>query len=335
MSNKKNFANVFGIKHFDYDNFLLLEQSPVQRNHKKRAGEKKTADKLSKLIPQHTMIATAELTCDAFDPVTGKQWYKGQVFLIDAHTRREFWRKNLSDFLPDKLTSQHYKVDTIEAVRDLYYTFDSVASSEKSSDLAYGACRYLNMPLKNINLYQVTGLTWAAHYYNERQFPKTGGYDGNGLIVIYGEFKKEVKFLDSFAWETKKIDKFPHPLKTASLLFLKKHDDDIARSIIKRVYTDQYREKDDKKREDGVTELLNWVKCYGKHKDASFAANYDSIPVLTDGFLYWLNQAYLEATEDKERLYKKGSSIGMVEKYAKPVTINEFAQLDEEFSVEV
>ena len=111
---------------------------------------------------------------------------------------------------------------------------------------------------------------------------------------------------------------------------MKKHDDDIARSIIKRVYTDQYREKDDVGREDGVTELLNWVK----HKDSSFAANYETIPVLTDGFLYWLNQAYQE-TQGKERLYKKGSSIGMVEKYAKPVTINEFAQLDEEFSVEV
>ena len=163
MSNKKNFANVFGIRPYDYDGFLLLEQSPVQRNHKKRAGEKKVFEKLNRLLPQHTMIATAELTCDAFDPVTGKQWYKGQVFLIDAHTRREFWKQGLSDFVPENLTSQHYKVDSIEAVRDLYYTFDNSASAEKSSDLAYGACRYLNMPLKNTNLYQVTGLTWAAH----------------------------------------------------------------------------------------------------------------------------------------------------------------------------
>jgi len=315
MSNKKNFANVFGIRIYDYDGFLLLEQSPVQRNHKKRAGEKKVFDKLNKLLPQHTMIATTELTCDAWDPVTGKQWYKGQVFLIDAHTRREFWKQGLSDFVPENLTSQHYKVDSIEAVRDLYYTFDNSASAEKSSDLAYGACRYLNMILKNTNLYQVTGLTWAAHYYNEKQFPKTGGYDGNGLTVIYGEFKKEVLFLDSFSWETKKIDKFPHPLKTASLLFLKKHDDDVARSIVQRVYTNKFSLPDAEDREDGVTELLNWIK----HKDASFAANYDTIPVLTDGFLYWLNQAYLEQTGDKERLYKKGNSIGMVDKYAKMI----------------
>ena len=58
MSNKKNFANVFGMRIYDYDGFLLLEQSPVQRNHKKRAGEKKVFDKLNKLLPQHTMIAT-------------------------------------------------------------------------------------------------------------------------------------------------------------------------------------------------------------------------------------------------------------------------------------
>jgi len=329
MSNKKNFANVLGIRPYDYDGFLLLEQSPVQRNHKKRAGEKKVFDKLSKLLPQHTMIATAELTCDAWDPVTGKQWYKGQVFLIDAHTRREFWKQGLSDFVPENLISQHYKVDSIEGVRDLYYTFDNSASAEKSSDLAYGACRYLNMSLKNTNLYQVTGLTWAAHYYNEKQFPKTGGYDGNGLIVIYGEFKKEILFLDSFAWETKKIDKFPHPLKTASLLFLKKHDNDIARSIVQRVYTNKFNLPDAENREDGVTELLNWVK----HKDASFAANYDTIPVLTDGFLYWLNQAYLEQTGKKERLYKKGSSIGTVDKYVKIVEVNDYQVIDEVFNI--
>lgn len=329
MSNKKNFANLFGIRSYDYDGFLLLEQSPVQRNHKKRAKEKKVFDKLSKLLPQHTMIATAELTCDALDPVTGKQWYKGQVFLIDAHTRREFWKNDDSDFLPEKLISQHYKVDSIEAVRDLYYTFDNSASAEKSSDLAYGACRYLDMPLKNINLYQVTGLTWAAHYYDQKQFPKTGGYDGNGLIVIYREFKKEVLFLDSFAWASKnKIEKFPHPLKTASLLFLKRHDNDVARSIVKRIYTNKFSLPDDEGREDAVTECLNWIK----NKDAKFAANYDSIPVLTDGFLYWLHQAYLEQTEDKERLYKKGNSIGIVAKYAKIVQVNEYQVIDEVFN---
>ena len=130
MSNQKNFANVFGIRSYDYYGFLELEQSPVQRNHKKRAQEKKVFDKLTNLLPQHTMIATAELICDAWDPVTGRQWHKGDEFLIDAHTRREFWKNGDSDFVPENLTSQHYKVDSIEAVRDLYYTFDNSASDE-------------------------------------------------------------------------------------------------------------------------------------------------------------------------------------------------------------
>ena len=315
MTNKKNFANVFSIRPFDYDGFLLLEKCPVQRNHKKRATKKETYSKLNKLVPQHTMIATAELTCDAFDPTTGKQWYKGQVFLIDAHTRREFWRLGLSDFLPEKLTSQHYKVNSIEQVRDLYYTFDSGTSVEKSSDLAYGACRYLNIELGNIKLYQVTGLTWAAHYYNKDQFPRGGGYDGNGLIVIYGEFKKEILFLDSFAWENNrnKIDKFPAPLETASLLFLKKYDDDIARSIVKRIYQNNFSLPDDEGREDAVTECLNWLK----NKNVNFATNFESIPILTNGFLYWLHQAYLEESKGKERLKRRGTSTGMIDKYVK------------------
>ena len=312
MINKKNFDNVFGIQIFDYDTYLTLANCPVQRNHKKRAKEKKTFHKLNCLLPQHTAIATAQLTQDAVDPSTGKKWYKNQSFVVDSHTRREFWQLGLSDAVPEKLTSQHYMVDDIGAVRDLYYSFDNSTSSEKSSDLAYGACRYLNIEIKNINLFQVTGLTWGAHYYDSSQFRKTGGYDGNGLIVIYQEFKDQILFLDSFAWSNK-IDKFPHPLKTASLLFLKKLDNDIARSIVQRVYTNKFTAPDDKERGDGVTELLNWVK----NKNSKFESNYISIPQLTEGFLYWLHQAYLEESQGKERVHKKGSSIGLIEKYAK------------------
>ena len=71
-------------------------------------------------------------------------------------------------------------------------------------------------------------------------------------------------------------------------------------------------------------------KINGYHSTPS--ANYNTIPVLTDGFLYWLNQAYLEQTEDKERLYKKGNSIGMVDKYAKVVKSNVYQVIDEVFN---
>ena len=64
---------------------------------------------------------------------------------------------------------------------------------------------------------------------------------------------------------------------------------------------------------DAVTHILEWLK----DKNAEFAANFKTIPVLTEKFLYWLNQAYLEDTTGKERLEKKGVSTDVLDKYVR------------------
>jgi len=311
MKQKKDLTTQYRVVEMSYDKFKSLPDCPVQRNHKKRAKDKKTREKLAILQPQHCIVASATLTEKSYDPTNGVTYLAGSEFLVDAHTRREFWNENLSDAIPEKLTSLHFDVKDIEELRKLYYTFDNSANTEKSADLAFGACRYLEVYFDNYKLYQVTSLTWAAHFYDSKQFSKTSGYDGNGLVVLYNVFIKELKFLDSFVWSNK-ID-IPHPLRTAALLFLKKHDSDVAQSIIKRVFTNKFNGPDDEDRLDGVTNILDWIK----DKDADFAANFKTIPVLTESFLYWLNQAYLEVTEKKERVIKKGNSAGMTEKYAK------------------
>jgi len=309
--NFKSFSEETEIKVFSYQEYLEIQNCPVQRNHVKRAHDKKTREKLQHLQPQHVYIATAELTEDSYDPTNGVTYLKGQIFTIDSHTRREFWKLGFSDFIPESLISQHFKVKSISELRDLYYTFDNTANTEKSADLAYGACRYLETPLKNHKLYQVTGLTWAGYFYDSKQFPKTSGYDGNGLIVLYREFCEEIKYLDSISWSNK-LD-IPHPLKTAALLFLKKNNNEEGKFIIDRIFRNRFNGPDDKDRVDGVTNLLDWVK----DKNADFAANFKTIPVLTESFLYWMNQQYLEDTQGKERLVKKGDSSGMLAKYAR------------------
>lgn len=311
MKPKKDLTTQYRVVEMSYDKFKSLPNCPVQRNHKKRAKDKKTREKLSILQPQHCIIASATLTEKSYDPSNGVTYLAGSEFLVDAHTRREFWGENLSDAIPEKLTSLHFDVKSITELRDLYYTFDNSANTEKSADLAYGACRYLNTNLNNHKLYQVTGLTWAAHFYDKQTFPKTSGYDGNGLIVLYSEFNSEIKFLDSFQWDGK-ID-IPHPLKTASLLFLKKYNNSESKEIVKRVFTDDFQGKDKEGRLDGVTNLLCWIK----NKDSDFAANFNTIPDLSGKFLYWLNQAYLEKTQKKDRVYKKGDHSGMLELYRK------------------
>jgi len=308
----KNFDDCCGIVPYSFVEYLRLKTCPVQRNHVKRARDKKTKEKLGILLPQHTFIATAELTQDSFDPTNGETYKAGTIFLVDSHTRREFWKLGESDALPERLTSQHYKVASIADLRDLYYTFDNTTNTEKSADLAYGAARYLGVEFKNHKLYQVTGLTWAAHFYSKQQFPKTSGYDGDKLIDVIKEFTHELLFLDSFIWD-KKID-IPHPLRSAALMFLKKYNcDEYSRKIVQRVFQDEFAAKDDNRRLDAVTHILEWLK----DKNAEFAANFKTIPVLTEKFLYWLNQAYLEDTTGKERLEKKGVSSGILDEYAK------------------
>ena len=308
----KNFDDCCGIVPYSFVEYLRLKTCPVQRNHVKRARDKKTKEKLGILLPQHTFIATAELTQDSFDPTNGETYKAGTVFLVDSHTRREFWKLGESDALPERLTSQHYKVASIADLRDLYYTFDNTTNTEKSADLAYGAARYLGVEFKNHKLYQVTGLTWAAHFYSKQQFPKTSGYDGDKLIDVIKEFTHELLFLDSFIWD-KKID-IPHPLRSAALMFLKKYNcDEYSRKIVQRVFQDEFAAKDDNRRLDADTHILEWLK----DKNAEFAANFKTIPVLTEKFLYWLNQAYLEDTTGKERLEKKGVSTDVLDKYVR------------------
>lgn len=307
----QNFDDCCGIVPYSYEEYLKLKTCPVQRNHIKRARDNKTKEKLQTLLPQHTFIASAELTQDSYDPINGETYTAGTVFVVDSHTRREFWKLGESNALPEKLISQHYKVASIAELRDLYYTFDNTTNTEKSADLAYGAARYLGVEFKNHKLYQVTGLTWGAHFYSKQQFPKTSGYDGDKLIDVIKEFTDELKFLDSFIWD-KKID-IPHPLRSAAILFLKKRNDTYSHKIVQRVFQDEFAAKDDNRRLDAVTHILEWLK----DKNADFAANFKTIPVLTEKFLYWLNQAYLEDTIGKERLEKKGVSTDVLDKYVR------------------
>ena len=132
----KNFDDCCGIVPYSFVEYLRLKTCPVQRNHVKRARDKKTKEKLGILLPQHTFIATAELTQDSFDPTNGETYKAGTIFLVDSHTRREFWKLGESDALPERLTSQHYKVASIADLRDLYYTFDNTTCLLYTSDAA-------------------------------------------------------------------------------------------------------------------------------------------------------------------------------------------------------
>ena len=299
-----------------FSQFEKITQCPVQRNHDKRAKEKKTREKLSILQPQHCIVSVAILNEDSYDPTSGVTYMKDTMFLIDGHTRRKFWQLGYSDKIPEYVIASKFSVDSIKELRELYYTYDNSSNTEKPADLAYGACRLLNLQLTNHKLYEVSAFTWAAHFYNKNIFTKSSSYDGFGLSHIYSVFKSEVEFLDSFKWNAPyKIHSW---IRTAALLFMKKYNnDEVTKEIVKRVFTDDFQGKDAEGRLDGVTHLIQWLK----KPDEEWAQSFATIPVFVEKSLYWLNQAYLEKTEGKERVSKKGNHIGTLDNYVQKVTV--------------
>jgi|TARA_R110000822_G_scaffold309726_1_gene440005 hypothetical protein len=298
-------------KNITWDEFLKYENCPVQRNHIKRAEDKKTRIKLGELQSQHLCIATAELIKESYDPANNVTYSMGSKFVVDGHTRRQFWKNESSDFIPDSLISQHYEVKNIEDLRKLYYSYDNSSNTEQSSDLAYGACRYLGIELTNHKMYNVTGLTWAAYFYNNTKFPKNNGYDGKEMIPLFQEFSKEILFLDRIVWKLKYIRP---QLITASILFLKNYNNDNAKTIITRIFKNSFVGPDDDGRYDGVTNLIEWLKNATKE---DLVTNYHTIPKLTKLFLYWMDQQYLEDTQGKSRLDKKGRTETVLTKFSK------------------
>lgn len=289
------------------EDFAKYDACPVQRNHQNRAKTKKTREKLSILKPQHCKVSSAILVKPAYDPVSGLTYVKGHTFKVDGHTRIEFW-DNYATEVPEKLSVDRYYVETIEELRDLYYSFDNTDNTEKSHDIAFGVCRNMGVSFDNNKLYNVSSLCYAAHYHNKKLFEKVGGYDGHGISAMYSLFIEELKYLDSFKWT--KVYEIKGPLRAAALLFMRKYQDDISYEIVKRAFTNRFREMDDDGRMDGVTNLIEWVKV------DETGQNYKLIPDLIEKSLYWFNQQYLEDTQGKEYLKKKGNHDGMLELYA-------------------
>ena len=63
-----------------------------------------------------------------------------------------------------------------------------------------------------------------------------------------------------------------------------------------------------------MTNLIEWLKNATKE---DLVTNYHTIPKLTTLFLYWMDQQYLEDTQGKSRLDKKGRTETVLTKFSK------------------
>ena len=290
------------IVHMTYEQFMKLENAPVQRNHRNRAREKKHQDKLRCLKEYHRVVFAVKLTENAYDPTSGIEYPAGTIFLVDGHTRREYWNEYAEEY-PAELIVHMKEVASIEEVRDAYYSHDAGDNVEKNSDLAFGATRSWGVVLRK-ELYKTMPITWASHYAKEDEFPKVTGWKGPEFINGYRLWKKELLFLNDITWWPK--SKFPASLVCAALIFLKANDlSEKSTSVVKRIWDNDSQGRDADDRYDAVSNILNWITQAEKD---DLAHNFNTMPGLVERFCYWMEQAHKEL-DGADRLHKYGGRI--------------------------
>ena len=285
-----------------YDELQRPLTAPVQRNHEKRAKEPKNQEKLSVLEPWHTIVWTSKLTRDAYDPLSGKTYRAGDEFLVDGNMRREFWKKYARNGVPKYVYFMRVFADTMEEVRDHYYSHDASLNTEKSVDLAFGATRFLEYKLTP-KLYKVMPITWASHFTSKEEFPKVSGFDGPPMINAYRLWKDELVFLDSIKWD-KCIQA---SMICSALMFLKANEmSQNSKDIVTRLFTDGYTGKDANNNPDAVTHMLKWVQNGNKEE---WQHNYITMPKHVERMLYWMCQAKKELNGTAHVQHGGGGSI--------------------------
>jgi hypothetical protein len=289
------------IVQISYEEFMRLRNAPVQRNHEKRAKEKKHQDKLRFLKDYHRVVFAVKLTADAYDPTSGEEYPAGTIFLVDGHTRREYWNEYAEEY-PAELIVHMKEVASIEEVRDAYYSHDAGDNVEKNTDLAYGATRSWGVVLRS-ELYKVMPVTWASHYAKSDEFPKVTGWKGNDFIHGYRFWKQELLFLNDITWRTT-TKAFPASLVCAALIFLKANDLSAkSTSIVSRIWADDFQGRDAEQRLDAVTNIRTWLDKVATKDD--LAHNFNTMPGLVERFCYWMEQAHKEL-DGADRLQKYG-----------------------------
>lgn len=179
-----------------YKKFCGLKESPVQRDTVARAKKPKFKLKFGKLRPDHKTAVSCELTKNCF--YDNKEYRKGDMFLIDGHTRRYFWIHGMTDIIPTKIQMTHYKVESVEEMIILYQHHDESTSVELGRDKLFGACKINDFVINDDKLLGVMPYTHAAHYFNPIKYPKNSGFSTLELTEVVSDFKEQILVADKF-----------------------------------------------------------------------------------------------------------------------------------------
>mgnify|MGYP001189449095 CR=1 FL=1 len=238
-----------------FETFIEIQSWIKQRKEEPRVQKSKT-NHMNELKDPHLIIALGILTQDDTDD-DGKLYKAGSIFILDANTRKWVWVNKDLDRLPQKLSGNVFKKETLKELHSIYLTYDSPDACETSGEALTGQYRVLGWnpeSAKFVDGQIGTALNFASMWtYGAPQYGTNKGKDGvevsesetkteqsrliSGLQLQY--FLPELKYLDKF--NLKKANGIDPPLLTALLAATKAfkgnpHFDELVKSCNEREF---------------------------------------------------------------------------------------------------
>ena len=238
-----------------FDLFIQINSWIKQRREELRLQKSKT-NHMNELKDPHLVIALGILTQDDRDE-DGILYKAGSVFILDANTRKFVWTNYSLDKLPQRLSANVYKKETLKELHGIYLTYDSPDACETTGEALTGQYRVLGWnpeSPKFVDGQIGTALNFVSMWtYGAPQYGTNKGKDGievsesetktersrliSGFQLQY--FLPELKYLDKF--NLKKANGIDPPLLTALLAATKafkgdKHFNELVRACNDRSY---------------------------------------------------------------------------------------------------
>lgn len=268
--------------------FFEIADCPFQRDTESRVEH--SLRYLSKFRDEHLDIHVAELTCDV--KYKNQNYFSGFICILNGHTRREVWKRKLSNKIPSHVRITKYFFDSIEEIKNSYDTFDSSESVEHKSDKIFGILKRIfgftatNKKIKDGRF--ISALNISNHYYNPNRFSQSTLF-AEDLVDQIENYIEEIKAFDSIAKNPKNWDQ---ALIASALMSLKRYGTKNERLLegLKRIDSQTREIPPDSKFLDGITHLNEeWMKPKEKRKIVR-GNNWDQLRISVSYTLYWIKQ---------------------------------------------
>lgn len=164
--NYVNFNNVLSYEKIPLQEFLEIPEWITQRNTEKRALKSTVKSNLSTLRPSHVNVAIGHLTKDD-ESEDGTFYPAGSKFILDGNTRKLFWQKSWTDYLPEFVHAVVYSESNLLDLRKHYYSYDSPDATEQAAEVMTGIFKLLDFKPKSKKIASgsiVTAQNFASIY---------------------------------------------------------------------------------------------------------------------------------------------------------------------------